>query len=315
MEQRDELLKTRSVFEQSFAVMNASLQEALQKLSEGASKEIIKALEQVISDFNRNLTEQFGENFKQINAACLKLVEWQENYRATIEQIERTLREAVVAIDETEASLAAIAKRNDEFSQVCVRLGDMISTSERQVQELNAHLAKQSELAAHANAAFDGARANMAKLEEHFRAATELAVQSLVGALQRSEERMTETQRHFAHAAEEITAGFSQVEAEHREQMTAISRAMSVQCDSISSGLSETKQRIDELATRMQGALTTQSQSLTELTRKTAEVTETTRNELAESLRQMNSALTSLTTQFGQRYREFLAAVEQIMPR
>jgi hypothetical protein len=32
--------------------------------SKGATEEIIKALQDVIQDFNTNLTEQFGDNFK-----------------------------------------------------------------------------------------------------------------------------------------------------------------------------------------------------------------------------------------------------------
>jgi len=315
MEQRDESLKTREVFEQSFATMNASLEAALEKLSEGASAKIIEALEQVIRDFNQNLTEQFGENFKQLNAACLKLVEWQDNYRASIEQMERTLREAVTAIDETEASLAAIAKRNEEFSQLCTRLGDTISTSDRQAQQLNANLVKQAELASQASAGLAGAQSELSKLGEHFRSATELGVKTFVGALSQSDQRMAETQTRFAQTTQDITAGFARMETEHRTQMAGISKTLTEHCNTITSGLRESKQGLDELAATMQGSLNTQSQTLTELTKRTAEVTEKTRNELAEALRQMNSALTSLTTQFGQRYREFLAAVERLMPQ
>jgi len=315
MEQRDESLKTREVFEQSFATMNASLEAALEKLSEGASAKIIEALEQVIRDFNQNLTEQFGENFKQLNAACLKLVEWQDNYRVTIEQMERTLREAVTAIDETEASLAAIAKRNEEFSQLCTRLGNLISTSDRQAQELNANLSKQAELATQASSALTGAQAGLGKLEEHFRSATELGVKTLLDALNQSDQRIAETQTRFTQTTMEITAGFVRMETEHRTQMTGVSKTLTEHCNSITSGLRESKQGLDELAAKMQGALNTQSQTLTELTKKTADVTEKTRNELAESLRQMNNALTSLTTQFGQNYREFLDGLRRLMPQ
>ncbi len=67
MEIRDEQLKLRNFIEDNFKKTNASLEEAIKTLSKGATEEIIKALEEVIADFNRNLTEQFGENFKQLN--------------------------------------------------------------------------------------------------------------------------------------------------------------------------------------------------------------------------------------------------------
>ena len=66
---------------------------------------------------------------------------------------------------------------------------------------------------------------------------------------------------------------------------------------------------------KIQGSLTAQAQSLAELTKRTSEMTDKTRDELAASLRQLNNALSSLTTQFGANYREFLAAIERLMPK
>ena len=48
---------------------------------ENNQKAIIEALENVIKDFNEKLTEQFGENFKQLNEAVEKLVDWQDRYK------------------------------------------------------------------------------------------------------------------------------------------------------------------------------------------------------------------------------------------
>jgi len=54
-------------FGKNFEEMNQLLDKIFQKISEGASKEIIQALEQVIRDFDDKLTTQFGENFKEMN--------------------------------------------------------------------------------------------------------------------------------------------------------------------------------------------------------------------------------------------------------
>ena len=69
-----------------FKTVKASLEKAIETLSKGATEEIIKALEKVIVEFNTNLQEQFGENFKQLNEAVKELVIWQENYKQIIEQ-------------------------------------------------------------------------------------------------------------------------------------------------------------------------------------------------------------------------------------
>lgn len=49
------------------------------------SKAFIEALNKTIRDFNINLVETFGSNFKQLNEAVAKLLDWQEHYKKTIE--------------------------------------------------------------------------------------------------------------------------------------------------------------------------------------------------------------------------------------
>ncbi len=57
------------------------LQDFADMLSKSATETVIEALKQVIVDFNNNLIEQFGDNFKQLNEAVKELVAWQEQYK------------------------------------------------------------------------------------------------------------------------------------------------------------------------------------------------------------------------------------------
>ncbi len=52
--------------------------DALEKLSELSSKALIEALRDVIRDFNQKLSDQFGDNFKQIRDVVAKPLRWQE---------------------------------------------------------------------------------------------------------------------------------------------------------------------------------------------------------------------------------------------
>jgi DNA anti-recombination protein RmuC len=108
--------------------VNNTLQQAMEKLSEGASKEIIKALESVIREFNDNLKEQFGDNFNQLNEACKELVIWQENYRTQIEGHEKAISLIIESIDGTKDSLSKIAERNTEFEGFCNAVKEQLST-------------------------------------------------------------------------------------------------------------------------------------------------------------------------------------------
>lgn len=85
--------------EDNLTKLNQTLEEALDFLSKGATEEIIKALENVIADFNKNLTDQFGDNFKQLNESVKNMILWQENYKNDIEVFEQKLNNSLSEYD------------------------------------------------------------------------------------------------------------------------------------------------------------------------------------------------------------------------
>ncbi|MBD3795436.1 MAG: MotA/TolQ/ExbB proton channel family protein [Campylobacterales bacterium] len=54
-------------------------------------EEVIYALEEVVKDFNKNLTEQFGDNFKHLNEAVKNMILWQDNYKSHIQESEQSI--------------------------------------------------------------------------------------------------------------------------------------------------------------------------------------------------------------------------------
>lgn len=98
-------------------------------MSQSATEQVIEALQKVIIDFNENLTEQFGDNFKELNAAVEELVEWQENYREQLEQLHKLYEKSVAAITDIERQCALIP-------QSMSKLEPIIDTANRQMDKL-----------------------------------------------------------------------------------------------------------------------------------------------------------------------------------
>ena len=71
-------------------LMRTDLNDFAKTVAEANTTAFIDALKAAIADFNKNLTEQFGENFKRLNEAVGKLLEWQENNKKDMEDM-RTL--------------------------------------------------------------------------------------------------------------------------------------------------------------------------------------------------------------------------------
>jgi hypothetical protein len=76
------------------------LEASLNNISTSANNEIIASLEHVVKQFNKNLTDQFGQNFKELNSAVKALVVWQSNYKDQIEANEQGLSRIFISLNE-----------------------------------------------------------------------------------------------------------------------------------------------------------------------------------------------------------------------
>jgi chromosome segregation ATPase len=125
---------------QGIEQINTNLDKAIEKLSKGATEEIIKALENVIKDFNHNLQEQFGDNFQQLNESTKNMIEWQHNYKDHIEKLEESFEKSNNLIEKSATSLEQI---NSNFQNIDVTfngLSDIVKTVDHQIKDIEKHL-------------------------------------------------------------------------------------------------------------------------------------------------------------------------------
>ncbi|MEY3573153.1 MAG: hypothetical protein RJA77_1068, partial [Pseudomonadota bacterium] len=113
----------------------SAFQDFAQHMVENNQKAIVEALKEVVRDFNQQLTEQFGENFKQLNAAVEKLVIWQQQYRDTLEQLQAEQQKSQQALAQATDSLASMAQSAGHFAQTAhaleAEIGELTHTRER----------------------------------------------------------------------------------------------------------------------------------------------------------------------------------------
>ena len=116
------------------------LQDFSDTLSKSATETVIEALKQVITDFNNNLTEQFGENFKQLNESVKALVTWQDNYKEQLSDMITQYKQGVEAITQTEKSVAQISSESKVIPSTMNDLKDVMIVNKHQLDELERHL-------------------------------------------------------------------------------------------------------------------------------------------------------------------------------
>lgn len=129
--------KARATFE---AKLFGEMQNFADLLSKSATEVVIEALRQVIVDFNKNLTEQFGENFKALDESVKKLVDWQGEYRVQVEHMGQQFQRSVDAVDSTKDAIQRISEDCQRIPVVMGELRDILEVNQHQIQELQRHL-------------------------------------------------------------------------------------------------------------------------------------------------------------------------------
>ena len=119
--------------------------EIAAKVGEVATGQLIEALREVIRDFNKNLTEQFGENFKQLNAAVGKTVEWQEQYRQQMDELAKEFRMAAESVEQSRIALASVAEslmtiedQSESLVSIAEKLDPILHTLNDQLEAFSA---------------------------------------------------------------------------------------------------------------------------------------------------------------------------------
>lgn len=278
-ETKDEMGRSRTFFQEEFGGMRQSLDDALETLAKGATEEIIKSLEAVIQDFNNNLVEQFGENFKQLNAACIKLVEWQQEFKEAVESATVSINSARGALAESAEQFGVALERKQEFLDVITNTGVSIKA----LAALNDRLDKLASQESLTLEEFKAAVAKFGEVAESTREEATAAVQSVSGMHERLIGNTDQLRTRFDQM---LSSGAAVLESTQKGVLSTL-KSHSESHEQIGSAIQELIRELDKGGKQVE-------------------------TNLANSLRNLESALTSLTTDFGGAYRGYLDGMRKL---
>lgn len=247
-----------------FKKMNHSLEVAIEKLSKGATEEIINALKQVIEEFNQELQTSFGENFVKLNESVINLLEWQNNYKLHIEKLEDRLQLSTNSIEKSKDSLEIIASKHEDILSVYKQLEHIINIYDRQIKELSQHLKTYAHLSSSAENMFSSITNNVSNTKDAFIHLTEHIKRENRQQIENSKQTTKEMANDFKIKTGEMKSNF----------------------DSLTSSLDKNKQQLEFISNHFKNL--------------GVEIPKA----LQVSLEQLNRGLTSLTTQFQKDYKK-----------
>ncbi len=151
-------------------------QEFAQKMAEDNSQALIEALENVMRDFNAKINEQFGDNFKQLNEAVGKLVDWQENYRQQMDNLEEQIKRVIGDLGRSAESLTQIVDKTTALPETLESLGPLLEDARDKTTKLEATLTAIASLGDKAQNTFPIIENNLKSMTEGMAAAVNEAI-------------------------------------------------------------------------------------------------------------------------------------------
>jgi hypothetical protein len=112
----------------------------MQKLAESNSKALIIALQEVIRDFNTKITEQFGDNFKQLNEAVGAMLVWQAQYRTQIDEMINQQTRAAKNMEVATSRYEELVTNAKDFTTTAQGLGRLLEGLEQQRRQISSSL-------------------------------------------------------------------------------------------------------------------------------------------------------------------------------
>lgn len=148
-----------------------------QTMAENNSKALIDALTQVMRDFNTKINEQFGDNFKHLNEAVGRMLQWQQEYAEQVEMMSEQLKIAVTTIQSSSEVLDTIVMKTEAFTTTAKSLEVLIKSIDQIREDLENHLKSFEELAVNARNAFPIIDEQLKRLTMELTKSVEKAIQ------------------------------------------------------------------------------------------------------------------------------------------
>lgn len=223
---------------------------------ENTQKSIIEALEDVIRDFNVKITEQFGDNFKQLNEGVGKLVEWQDNYKDHIENLEKNFETSVNVIKSCEQAVLEMKDNALDLINTFQPLVEVLKAIKQQTDILHEQLDALSEVREQALTAFPVLEDNFNKLSEGFAK----NVKEILHSLELSTDIWEQSQNDIRERHDELQEGqgkfLSMFEESQNQTLAMIKESIELNKTEAENNAERIKSNLEDLNNSMEEALT-----------------------------------------------------------
>lgn len=299
-----------------FGKLRNDFRDFADKMKEDGTQALVKALEEVIKDFNEKISEQFGENFKQLNEAVGALLEWQKEYKTQVELLTQAFKETQSGIRNVEETTAKIPSHMEAVETA-------FNATETRVEQLYEGVGSLNELRESAKNAVPELQKSIDTMTTGMRESVETQIEVMKSQLTEMREAQSKTGQEIreltANLGEIVRSSLDQSEqnfAKQMEKFQGVLDSLNLGADNVLESTENVAKRVneimDEFSSRQEKvAREVQSridQSVADnveaMNQSLQDLDKGMQQQLQRSIDKMGNNLTAITEQFVNTYQE-----------
>ena len=252
-----------------FEAQIKEFREFAEHMSKAFSEAIIEELKSVIREFNEKISEQFGDNFKQLNEAVGRLLEWQENYRQQLEELKASFDNSVEAISATEKAIIEIEKATSAIPEHTARFGEANEKLTDQIKLLHEGLGSVAEMRNRAEGAIPEISRRIEEMTDTITGAVkdqQEATDAIKGAVQSS---IAELQKSVETISGQIETSIGDQRVAQQQMLDGLERAFNETIQNTTNQLNDSVKQLDEaMQKEIESVVRTMAESLSGIAQK-----------------------------------------------
>lgn len=206
------------------AKLRIEFRDFADKVTADSTQKLVEALENVIRDFNQKITEQFGDNFKQLNEAVSAMLEWQKEHKAHVEVLTREFKNAQEGINLTKECIEEIEKSTKKIPEQMEKIDKVFDNCNKRVEELSEGLQSLAVLR-------EKAENSIPKIQQH--------VDSMIENLQQSVQKQMDSMQNYHEQQKQFGTSLKTQADETNELMNQTYKELDTKIEEITRGALE----------------------------------------------------------------------------
>ena len=160
----EQLKENKDLNKSGFDELNNQFTQLGEKIAKLSSDAMVEALKQAIVEFNKQLADQLGDNFRQLNEGVKNLLEWQDQYKDTLEKMQDSIGVIIEKLNDATSAIEEISTSLEPIPETVESIETLFNDAEKSIGLLSTTLESYKDMSEKATDAFPIIENNLTKM-------------------------------------------------------------------------------------------------------------------------------------------------------